>query len=187
MGGFVFVFVFRSNNAFLAPLHPSSDAEYKAALAALNKTLAGTSVEEFLGAAEVALQACSMILKKPDKKKDRQLVLCHKHGLLDKLAQCTDPALVLHLATLVVFTVSQQSILHASGKHVSSLLSFLQPVLGAEQGAVLRQFHDLVLRLLSAAGNESADLTETLQLIDGLLPKVKEIAAAYKKVGVPSE
>lgn len=38
---------------------------------ALNKTLSGTSIEEYLAATESALQACSMILKKVDKKKDR--------------------------------------------------------------------------------------------------------------------
>lgn len=37
----------------------------------MNKSLAGPSIEEYLVAAEAALQACSMILKKIDKKKDR--------------------------------------------------------------------------------------------------------------------
>lgn len=108
---------------------------------ALNKTLSSASVEEFLAAAETALQACSMILKKVDKKKDRTLILCHKHGLLDKLSNCSDPALVLHLTVLVVFTVSTQSIVHASGKHVSAILSFLQPSLSNEQSETLRHFH----------------------------------------------
>lgn len=45
--------------------------EYKAPLTALNKTINGASIEDFLLAAENALVACSMILKKIDKKKDR--------------------------------------------------------------------------------------------------------------------
>lgn len=45
--------------------------EYKGALAALNKAVAGSSIDEFLEAAENALEACGMILKKIDKKKDR--------------------------------------------------------------------------------------------------------------------
>lgn len=45
--------------------------EYKAALAALNKAVAGSSIDEFLEATENALEACGMILKKIDKKKDR--------------------------------------------------------------------------------------------------------------------
>lgn len=47
------------------------DDEYKSSLAALSKAVCGTSTEEFLTAAESALVACGMILKKIDKKKDR--------------------------------------------------------------------------------------------------------------------
>lgn len=45
--------------------------EYKSVLALLNKSLTGQSVESFLQAAENCLEACSMVLKKIDKKKDR--------------------------------------------------------------------------------------------------------------------
>lgn len=41
----------------------------------LNKASVGTSIEEFLIAAENALQASSMILKKIDKKKDRYVFI----------------------------------------------------------------------------------------------------------------
>lgn len=98
-------------------------------------------MDEFLGAAELALHACSMILRKADKKKERTLVMCHKHGLLDQLAQCADPALVLHLAVLAVFTVATQHMVHASGKHVSAILCYLQPSLNDEQRATLMRFH----------------------------------------------
>lgn len=129
---------------FLINFHFTA-TEYKLPLAALNKSLTGSSIEDFLSVAETALQACSMILKKVDKKKDRTLILCHKHGLLEKLANCSDPALILHLAVLIVFTVSTQNILHASGKHVSSILSFLQPVLSDEQSNTLKQFHGIYI------------------------------------------
>lgn len=45
--------------------------EYKSALTALNKAVSGASVDDFLAAAENALESCEMILKKVDKKKDR--------------------------------------------------------------------------------------------------------------------
>lgn len=46
--------------------------EYKSALQALNKAVSSSaSIDDFLDVAESALQACSMILKKIDKKKDR--------------------------------------------------------------------------------------------------------------------
>lgn len=47
------------------------DAQYKSALGTLNKAVAGSSIEDFLQAVENALEACGMILKKVDKKKDR--------------------------------------------------------------------------------------------------------------------
>lgn len=47
------------------------ESEYKVTLQALNKTLSGSSLDDFLAAVENSLQACSMIVKKVDKKKDR--------------------------------------------------------------------------------------------------------------------
>lgn len=117
------------------------EQDYKTPLSNLNKSLNGTSIDEYLLASESALQACSMILKKVDKKKDRTLILCHKHGLLDQLANCNDAALILHLAVLVIFTVTAQNMLHASGKHVSTILSYLQPILNPEQSQTLKNYH----------------------------------------------
>lgn len=157
--------------------------EYRSVLAALAKTTSGASIEDFLTAAENALVACSMILKKVDKKKDRTLILVHKHKLLDELTKCQDAALVLHLCVLVIFTVSTQCILHASGKHVSSILSYLQPVLDDKQRTTLMAYHDLVLKMLGSDGDAAKAAAND---IDGLTKEVKEIAANYKKAGVTS-
>ncbi|XP_055598994.1 E3 UFM1-protein ligase 1 homolog [Uranotaenia lowii] len=157
------------------------DAEYKTALQALHKSLTGSaSIDDFLLVAENSLQACSMIVKKIDKKKDRNVILCHKHGLLEQLSNCVDPALVLHLAVLIIFTITTQNMLHASGRHVSAILSFLQPSLTGEQSTTLTTYHDLVLKLLSSE-NTSDEITKHL---DALTPAVKEIAISYKKAGV---
>ncbi|XP_053665378.1 E3 UFM1-protein ligase 1 homolog [Anopheles marshallii] len=166
-----------------------SGAEYRASLQTLCKSLtASETVEDFLEKTEKAMQACSMMLKKIDKKKDRNLILCHKHGLLEQLTNCTDPALVLHLAVLIIFTISTQTMLHASGRHVSAVLSFLQTVLTAEDSKVFTNYHDLVLKLLSteSANSEEAksnaeDITKQL---GELTPIVKSIAGNFKKAGV---
>jgi len=155
--------------------------EYRVALAALTKTLTGTSIEDFLTAFEKALDACSMILKKVDKKKDRTLILVHKRKLLDELSKCQDAALVLHLSVLIIFTVSAQCILHASGKHVSSILSYLQPVLDEKQRTTLMAYHDLVLKLL---GSDVDAAKRAANEIESMMKDVKEIAANYKKAGV---
>lgn len=48
-----------------------AEAEYKQPLMAVNKSLSGSSLDDFMATVEDALGACSMILKKVDKKKDR--------------------------------------------------------------------------------------------------------------------
>ncbi|XP_053675130.1 E3 UFM1-protein ligase 1 homolog [Anopheles nili] len=166
-----------------------SDPEYRGALQTLCKSLTTSeTVEEFLEKTEKALNACSMMLKKIDKKKDRNLILCHKHGLLEQLTNCTDPALVLHLAVLIIFTISTQTMLHASGRHVSAILSFLQTALSAEESKTFNTYHDLVLKLLSAesatseeAKTNAEDITRQLR---ELIPVVKGIAGNFKKAGV---
>lgn len=156
--------------------------EYKAALVALNKAVVGSSIDDFLSAVETALESCSMILKKIDKKKDRTLVLCHKHALLEQLANCREPALTLHLTVLILFTIVTQSMLHASGKFVSSILSFLQPSLNREQSNLLRDYHDMVLKLLITAP-DTDEIKQLSQELDAKLDAVKAIATAYKKPG----
>lgn len=115
--------------------------EFKAPLTNLTKTLTGHSVDEFMTAVEEGLSACSMIIKKIDKKKDRTTVLTHKHELLEKLNSCTDVALVLHLAVLVIFTVATQSMLHCSGRHLASVLTFLKSYLNGEEYNELKSYH----------------------------------------------
>ncbi|KFB49638.1 AGAP007742-PA-like protein [Anopheles sinensis] len=166
-----------------------SEAEYRPALQALCKALTvSETVDAFLETTEKTMHVCSMMLKKVDKKKDKNLILCHKHGLLEQLTNCTDPALVLHLAALIIFTISTQTMLHASGRHVSAILSFLQTVLSAEQSKVFNTYHDLVLKLLSTESSNGDDskpnAEEITKQLGELTPVVKEIAGNFKKAGV---
>lgn len=107
----------------------------------LNKALNGTSIEEFLTIAEESLPCCSMILKKIDKKKDRLLVLNHRHSLQDQLEQCNDPVLVLHLSSLILFATATQNMLHASGRHVYTILTFLKQYLSEDDVKQLLGYH----------------------------------------------
>uniref|UniRef100_A0A182NTH3 E3 UFM1-protein ligase 1 homolog n=1 Tax=Anopheles dirus TaxID=7168 RepID=A0A182NTH3_9DIPT len=166
-----------------------SDAEYRGPLQTLCKALTGSeTVEEFLEKTDKAMQACSMMLKKIDKKKDRNLILCHKHGLLEQLTNCTDPALVLHLAALIIFTVATQTMLHASGRHVSAILSYLQTVLSAEESKLFNNYHDLVLKLLSTESSTTdegkASVEDLTRQLTELTPVVKSVAGNFKKAGV---
>lgn len=114
---------------------------YKNSFLTLVRTLSGQNVEEFFNSIDEALSSCSMILKKIDKKKDRIVVLNHKHSLLEQLDKCDDPALVLHLTSLILFVSATQNMLHASGRHVSSILTFLRQYLTTEQTEELTSYH----------------------------------------------
>lgn len=155
------------------------EKEYRQTFQALNKSTLGTSIDEFIAAAENCLQSCSMILKKIDKKKDRTLIMCHKHDLLEQLANATDPALILHLTVLIIFTIASGNILHASGRHVSGILTYLRGQLNDEQNKILMEYHDLVLKILN-----SDQVDEVHLELERLTGNVKEIAQTFKKAGV---
>lgn len=153
--------------------------EFRASFQPLVKSLQGQSVEDFMACIDPALASCSMILKKIDKKKDRTIVLNHKHKLLEELASCEDVALVLHLATMAIFIGATQCMLHASGRHLSSILSFLKQYLSEGQFTELMSYHDFVTLMLSN-GSESENAKEKLK---EKIPIIKSLANEYKLVG----
>ncbi|XP_046403346.1 E3 UFM1-protein ligase 1 homolog [Ischnura elegans] len=154
----------------------------------LHKSLSGNSIEEFLATCEGALTVCDVVLRKQDKKKEKVQMQAHRSALLEKLNAVTDdPALALHLASLVLFQAATGQILHASGKFVPSILSFLRPHLQTETNATLQSYYDSVLKLLTMsssnndgdeAGKQRAEVVNSL--INGL-PGIKEIACNFKK------
>ncbi|KAF7284282.1 hypothetical protein GWI33_022272 [Rhynchophorus ferrugineus] len=151
--------------------------EFKNAFLPLAKSLTGQSIDDFMTAADLALAACSMIIKKVDKKKDRAVVLNHKHELLEKLNNCDDVALVLHLATLAIFTTATQCMLHASGRHITTILAFLKPYLSTDHFSELMSYHDFVTLMLSngsEAENAKEKLMEKVQTIKGIATEFKK-------------
>ena len=69
-------------------------------LANLNKCL--DKVQDFLTSNEDS-PPCDISLKKTDRKKDRQVVFNHRQNLMQQIENCSDPALTLHLAVLILF------------------------------------------------------------------------------------
>ncbi|CAG2069190.1 unnamed protein product, partial [Timema podura] len=109
----------------------------------LHKSLTGSSLDDYLACVEVALGngICDMILRKLDKRKERPMVHSHRQALLEQLSTCTDPALVLHLASLLLFQAVSQTMLHASGRFVSNILAHLASHLTAETFNSLQLYH----------------------------------------------
>ncbi|XP_075146605.1 UFM1 specific ligase 1 [Haematobia irritans] len=156
--------------------------DYKPVLLELNKAINKT-IDEFVLATETVLKICSMIVKKVDKKKDRQLIIQHREKLLEQLQQCSEPALILHLSTLILFTTITGCILHASGKFVSQILSFINPSMSDEQNHLLTKYHDLVISVLRLSNDSEEYTSATTDLVE-LEPKIKQLAASFEKPGV---
>ncbi|XP_039305395.1 E3 UFM1-protein ligase 1 homolog [Solenopsis invicta] len=154
-------------------------ADVKEPLNAVHKTMVGDSVEDFLNCVDGAMAACCLVLKKHDKKKERSQVHAHREALLDELNATQDPALMLHLVTSVLFTAVTQNALHMSGRHVTTVLAFLQQQLEPNTVSTLSKYHDLVLNLLSAP-DESIKLEASKALEEGLVD-IKNIANNFKQ------
>merc|ERR1719350_1876459 len=81
----------------------------------IHKAVNGNSVTEFLVVLESQVGTfCAVMLKKPDKKKDRQILFGHRQSLLEQIGACSEPALGLHLSALYIFQHVTGCMLHAS-------------------------------------------------------------------------
>ncbi|KAL7728600.1 hypothetical protein ACLKA6_012596 [Drosophila palustris] len=159
------------------------DAQYRSALLEQNKAL-NKNIDDFELATEAVLKACSMIVKKVDKKKDRLLIVSHKEKLLQQLLECNEPALLLHLAALILFTTITGCILHASGKFVSAILQHIRSTLNEPQNALLLRYHDLVLKLLQQSSPDSAESKSVNEQLQSLQAEVVELAQNYSRASV---
>lgn len=116
-------------------------ADIKEPLTAIHKTVMGDSVENFLNSTDEAMAACCLVLKKYDKKKERPQIQSHKEALFEELNATQDPALALHLVTNILFTAITQNALHMSGRHVTTVLMFLQKQLDPNTMSILSKYH----------------------------------------------
>jgi len=144
----------------------------------VHKAVSGSSVTDFLTVLDDCVAPmCDVMLKKADKKKDRQILFGHKQSLLEKLQIEQDPALVLHLAVLCLFHHVHGAMLQASGKFVPAVVDHLskQGGLTEEQVEVLSKQQKLVVAGLSGGGEEvAAELEEST-------PRVKALVEGFKK------
>lgn len=118
-------------------------ADVKEPLTAIHRTVMGDSVEDFLNTVDGAMASCCLVLKKYDKKKERPQIYAHREALLEELNATQDPALALHLVTSVLFTAATQNALHMSGRHVTTVLAFLQKQLESDTISILSKHHGM--------------------------------------------
>ncbi|XP_003700994.2 UFM1 specific ligase 1 [Megachile rotundata] len=153
--------------------------DVKEPLMNVHKSIAGNSVDDFLNVAEPAMAICCLVLKKYDKKKERPFILGHREALLEELNTTQDPALALHLVTSILFTGVTQNVLYMSGRHVSTVLSFLQIHLLPSTMEILSKYHDMVLKSLTSS--DEATKSDIQKELEAGLVEIKNIANNYKQ------
>ncbi|KAK2846306.1 hypothetical protein Q7C36_011160 [Tachysurus vachellii] len=160
--------------------------EIKTPLMKLNSSLYGKSIEEFLCNVEAAAEQCGIMLKKGDKKKEKQVLSIHRQTLMEQLQVAVDEALVLHLAVLLLFQQHTHCMLLAPGRCVSNIIYTLQSKLTQDQYDLLVQYHTLVVKQLvgkkaEQMESESEGSAEKLEELKNLTNDIKELVFSPKK------
>uniref|UniRef100_A0AAX7V4B6 E3 UFM1-protein ligase 1 n=1 Tax=Astatotilapia calliptera TaxID=8154 RepID=A0AAX7V4B6_ASTCA len=96
--------------------------ETKGPLLKLHNSLNGKSIEDFVTNLDTCAEVCGFMLKKGDKKKERQALFLHRQALTEQLKDTEDPALVLHLTSVLLFQASTHCMLHAPGRCVPQII-----------------------------------------------------------------
>ncbi|XP_067272818.1 E3 UFM1-protein ligase 1 [Pseudorasbora parva] len=130
--------------------------EVKSPLMKLHNSLNGKAIEDFLSCLETSAEECGLLLKKGDKKRERQALFVHRQALLEQLREAEDPALVLHLTSVMLFQNVTHCMLHAPGRCVPHIIGFLQSKIPEDQHKLLSQYQSLVVRQLMVQGHEKS-------------------------------
>ncbi|XP_076076266.1 E3 UFM1-protein ligase 1-like [Mytilus galloprovincialis] len=125
-------------------------------LSKLHTSLNGKSLEEFNNQLNIICspEHLGVMLKKPDKKKERQLVFNQRQVLLEQLKSETDPAVALHLSSVILIHTYTQNIVHIPGKCVPLLIEFLKSHMEADKYDLLHNQQDLIMKMMKVQGNE---------------------------------
>uniref|UniRef100_A0A1B6D5T8 E3 UFM1-protein ligase 1 homolog n=1 Tax=Clastoptera arizonana TaxID=38151 RepID=A0A1B6D5T8_9HEMI len=154
--------------------------DIKDPLTKLHKAVGGSSLDDFMAAVDPAFAAVDLMLRKPDKKKERPQLLAHRQALLQQLESTDDPALVLHVTCLILFQACTQTMIQASGRFVSVILQYLAPQLSIEINQSLKDYHDLVMKLLKI-GDDENEKSQTISELQNKIDSIKKIAINFKK------
>ncbi|EDL05527.1 E3 UFM1-protein ligase 1 [Mus musculus] len=122
--------------------------ETKVALTKLHNSLNEKSIEDFLSCLDSATEACDIMVKKGDKKRERQILFQHRQALCEQLKVTEDPALILHLTAVLLFQLSTHSMLHAPGRCVPQIIAFLHSKIPEDQHTLLVKYQGLVVKQL---------------------------------------
>uniref|UniRef100_A0A8C7VC96 E3 UFM1-protein ligase 1 n=1 Tax=Oncorhynchus mykiss TaxID=8022 RepID=A0A8C7VC96_ONCMY len=111
-------------------------------------SITNETIEDFLTNIETAVEVCGFMLKKGDKKRERQALFLHRQALIEQLKDTEDPALILHLTSVLLFQASTHCMLHAPGRCVPQIIGTLVGRISEEQHRLLTGYQALVVKQL---------------------------------------
>ena len=145
----------------------------------IHKALNASKIEEFIHALEDHLgDACDVMIRKVDKKKDRQTQFHHRQSLMDQIESCQEPATIMLLVCLVVFQLQTGNMLHASGKLVPIIVKQISLQLDDKEKEVLQNYQNLIMKQFSASADEKSEIQQQLENMN---QEVKEVALKKTK------
>ncbi|XP_057308369.1 E3 UFM1-protein ligase 1 homolog isoform X1 [Hydractinia symbiolongicarpus] len=130
--------------------------QWKSALTKLNSSL-GKDCEDFYTQFDrvAAADYCDILIRKIDKKKERQLLFNHRQALIEELNRETEPAMALHLACIILFQYHTNTLLHAPGRCVPQIITYLQNNVSVNDFKKLSDYQNLVIQQLSKKRTKS--------------------------------
>ncbi|KAM3861607.1 E3 UFM1-protein ligase 1 [Diretmus argenteus] len=173
--------------------------ETKGPLMKLHNCLIGKTIEDFLTNIETSAEVCGFMVKKGDKKKERQALFLHRQALVEQLKETEDAALVLHLTSVLLFQASTHCMLHVPGRCVPQIIGTLMGRIPAEQHQLLSQYQSLVVKQLVSQSQgkkkdqEEGDAEDSEEVeairsqLMSLMPGVKDLVLSQKKTSVTEE
>uniref|UniRef100_A0A674DA57 E3 UFM1-protein ligase 1 n=1 Tax=Salmo trutta TaxID=8032 RepID=A0A674DA57_SALTR len=160
----------------------------------------GSTIEDFLTNIETAVEVCGFMLKKGDKKRERQALFLHRQALIEQLKDTEDPALILHLTSVLLFQASTHCMLHAPGRCVPQIIGTLVGRISEEQHRLLTGYQALVVKQLVSQSQgkkreqgegenpEAGDEAEAIRKeLVSLTSEVKDLVLSQKKTSGTEE
>lgn len=177
--------------------------ETKVALTKLHSSLNEKSIEDFLSCLDSAAETCDIMVKRGDKKRERQMLFQHRQALAEQLKVTEDPALILHLTSVLLFQFSTHSMLHAPGRCVPQIIAFLNSKIPEDQHTLLLKYQGLVVKhlvnqnkktgqgddpLSDELDKEQEDITSTTRKeLQELSSSIKDLVLKSRKSSVTEE
>ncbi|XP_014739130.1 PREDICTED: E3 UFM1-protein ligase 1 isoform X2 [Sturnus vulgaris] len=159
----------------------------KGPLTKLHTSLNGKSIEDFLSCLDSAVDICGIMVKKGDKKKERQVLFQHRQALIEQLKVTEDPALVLHLTSVLLFQFSTHCMLHAPGRTVPQIINFLSGKIPEDQHSLIVKYHGLVVKQLTSqtkktehGDSDTKDNMEEEEGAESIRKELQEITTSIK-------